>query len=62
MSSLCPICGRFYCDHTPAQRGQSYEEMMREPSDEEVKLWESVPNGDQRLIDLAQKNAHNPVK
>ncbi len=24
----CPICGRVYCDHTPAERGQSHEEMM----------------------------------
>lgn len=24
----CPICGRVYCDHSPAERGQSSEEMM----------------------------------
>lgn len=24
----CPICGRVYCDHTPAERGQTHEEMM----------------------------------
>lgn len=25
----CPVCGRMMCDCTPAQRGQSQEEMMR---------------------------------
>jgi len=24
----CPICGRVLCDHSPAERGQSHEEMM----------------------------------
>lgn len=24
----CPICERVYCDHTPQERGQTYEEMM----------------------------------
>lgn len=24
----CPICGRVYCDHSPAERGQSDDEMM----------------------------------
>lgn len=24
----CPICGRVYCDHSPAERGQSQAEMM----------------------------------
>jgi len=56
MPSLCPVCGRFYCDHTPAQRGQSHEEMM------EVKLWDSVLNGDPRLVEMGKKNAHDPVK
>lgn len=23
----CPICGRIYCDHTPDERGQNWEEM-----------------------------------
>ncbi len=26
----CPICGRMYCDHSPAERGQSFEEMMED--------------------------------
>ena len=26
----CPICGRLYCDHTPAQRGQTVEEMLED--------------------------------
>lgn len=24
----CPICGMVYCDHTPAQRGQTQDEIM----------------------------------
>jgi len=26
----CPICGRIYCDHTPDERGQTFEEMMND--------------------------------
>ncbi len=26
----CPICGRLYCDHLPAERGQTYEEMVED--------------------------------
>lgn len=36
--SLCPKCGRVYCDHTPSERGQSYEEMMAPLTKEELKV------------------------
>ena len=26
--SLCPICGKYLCDHTSEERGQTSEEMM----------------------------------
>ncbi|MBI5148625.1 hypothetical protein HZA33_03010 [Candidatus Pacearchaeota archaeon] len=26
----CPICDRLYCDHTPAERGQSVGEMFQD--------------------------------
>ncbi len=26
----CPICGKLYCDHSPAERGQSFDEMMED--------------------------------
>ena len=26
--SQCPVCDRYMCDHTPAQRGQTHQEMM----------------------------------
>jgi len=29
--SECPICGRQMCDHTCAERGQTYAEMMGDP-------------------------------
>lgn len=59
--SLCPLCGRFMCDHTPSERGQTYDEMMRESTPEEEKIWQREPDGSQNLIALAQKNAHLPV-
>lgn len=35
--SLCPVCGRWSCDHTPEERGQTHEEMMRDLTlDEQV--------------------------
>ena len=26
----CPICGRLYCDHSPIERGQSFDEMIED--------------------------------
>ena len=26
----CPICGRNMCDHSPAERGQTQEEMSKD--------------------------------
>jgi len=26
----CPVCGKVYCDHTPAERGQTTEEMLND--------------------------------
>jgi hypothetical protein len=40
--SLCPVCGRVYCDHTPGERGQTSEEMNRPLTDYELKAWEST--------------------
>lgn len=28
----CPICGRLYCDHSPAERGQTMEDMLADMS------------------------------
>ncbi len=28
----CPICGRVYCDHSPAERGQTLNEMLADCS------------------------------
>lgn len=36
--SLCPVCGDMMCDHTPAERGQTWDEMMRFPTKEEFDL------------------------
>lgn len=57
--SLCPVCGRYLCDHTPAERGQTVAEMMRPLSIEEKEAWES---GDpDKKLRAAQKHAHDPV-
>jgi len=55
--SLCPVCGRVYCDHTPGERGQTPDEMARPLTSEETKAWKHEP--DSRRIALAQKNAHS---
>ena len=59
--SLCTVCGRYLCDHTAAQRGQTTEELRRPMNAEETKLWKTEPDGSQKLIELARKNAHLPV-
>ncbi len=39
---MCPVCGDVMCDHTPEQRGQTYDEMMRPLTEQEVSLVGSV--------------------
>ena len=62
MPSTCPVCGRFYCDHTPEERGQTVEEMMREPTEEEYELWRNHPHGCDERIELGKRLAHLPVE
>lgn len=59
--SLCPCCGRVYCDHTPVERGQTSEEVGRHLTREELVVWRSEPDGSEKLQNLARKNAHLPV-
>ena len=56
--SLCPVCGRIYCDHTPEQRGQSEEEMMREWTPEEESAWRYQPADSEVKIQAANKYEH----
>ncbi len=60
--SLCPICGRLYCDHTSAERGQTDDEMMRELSDEEMEAWSKESSDSSEKIRVAKKHVHDPVK
>jgi hypothetical protein len=60
--SLCPVCGRAMCDHTPQERGQTTEEMMRPLSPEEKAVWRDEPDDSPKKIEMAKKNAHNPVE
>lgn len=59
--SLCPVCGRALCDHSPEERGQTLEEMMRPLSDEEQKAWESEPADSSKKIEIARKHQHDPA-
>ena len=45
----CPVCGRVYCDHTPEERGQTYEQMredMRKDAERAQKQNESTDTSD----------------
>ncbi len=55
---MCPKCGRIYCDHTPEERGQTIEEMMRPLNKEEMKAWSEEPSDSLVKIALAKKYAH----
>lgn len=62
--SLCPACGRALCDHTPEQRGQTFREMTRPLSPEELKVWEDHPDGTGYIpekMQVAQRHAHDPA-
>lgn len=56
--SLCPVCGRCYCDHTLEERGQTQAEMMRPLSPE---AFDNEPSDSTRKIEVAKKHAHDPV-
>jgi hypothetical protein len=59
--SLCPICGGVYCDHTPKERGQTVEEMMRPLSSEEETTWRNELSDSPKKIEVAKRHAHDPV-
>lgn len=60
--SLCPVCGRAMCDHTPDQRGQTFQEMMRPLSEEELQVWQTEPDDSPVKVAMAKKHAHDPVQ
>jgi len=60
--SLCPVCGKLYCDHTPEERGQTNEEMWRDLSPEELEAWQNEPTYSPRKVKVARKHAHDPVE
>ena len=53
--SLCPICGRVYCDHLPEERGQTGEEMMEGLTPEELEAWKIEPSDSPKKIAIARK-------
>lgn len=59
--SLCPVCGRAMCDHTPAERGQTHAEMMRPLSPKEEQAWRDEPDDSPKKVKVAQEHAHDPV-
>ncbi len=58
--SLCPKCGKAYCDHELSERGQTFEEMMRPLTDDELKAWETQDPEKKKAA--ARRHAHDPVK
>ena len=50
------------CDHSPEERGQSVEEMMRPLSTEQEEVWRNEPDDSSRKIEVAKKHAHDPAE
>lgn len=57
--SLCTRCGRLYCDHTPEERKQTPQEMIRRLSAEETVIRRAYPAEAPERIRVAQKHAHD---
>lgn len=57
--SLCPVCGRAYCDHTPSERGQTHQEMVRDLTEEELEAFGTLD--DKIKLKVAKRHAHDPV-
>ncbi|MCX6764077.1 MAG: hypothetical protein NTZ97_05125 [Candidatus Moranbacteria bacterium] len=57
--SLCPVCGAYLCDHTPAEREQTLEEMNRPLTKEEFLAWHEAGGDPDRYnpdkIEVAKK-------
>ena len=60
--SLCPICGRAMCDHTPSERGQTEDEMMAPLTPEESKAWNEEPPDSPRKIAAGIRARENQRK
>jgi hypothetical protein len=54
--SLCPLCGRTMCDHTPTEREQTIEQVERPLTEEEFEIYRTSRIGHPRVIKIAQKN------
>ncbi len=56
MAGLCPTCGRFLCDHTAKERGQTdgefFEDLRRDITKEELEAWNT--GDDAKKIAVAQ--------
>ncbi|KKS91561.1 MAG: hypothetical protein UV65_C0003G0014 [Parcubacteria group bacterium GW2011_GWF2_43_11] len=62
--SLCPVCGKVYCDHTAEERGQTHAEMSRPLSKEELEAWQNSLDSTgykPEKVAAARKHAHDPV-
>ena len=61
--SLCPVCGAYLCDHTPAERGQTSEEMSRPLTKEELEAWDEAGGDPDRYnpkkMAVARKYQHH---
>ncbi len=62
MPSLCPSCGRYLCDHTAEERGQTEDEMMRPMTAREERAWKRYPADSPEKIAVARELAHYSPK
>lgn len=48
--SPCPVCNRCYCDHTPAERGQTIQEIYRDATPEEEARWQKEQDAQLKVL------------
>jgi len=53
--SLCPVCGRVYCDHTAEERGQIHDEMMASPTPKEMRAWRTGTDEEKIAVAVANR-------
>ena len=47
--SMCPLCGRVYCDHTSGERGQTPQETHRNLTKKELEIIRQEPDPIKRV-------------
>jgi len=58
--SICPICGRIMCDHSPKERQQSPEETYRNLTKEEEEVYQA--GNLKKILKIANERIKNGKK